>query len=275
MNIYYNTDDLEAFYSRSEALILADPDLYAAHESLLMALESGTVHSAIKDADGQWNAQIWVKRAIICGFRFSRTSVFPDWPGGARDKEAFPPRKLGAADGVRLVPGGSAVRRGSYLAPDLIIMPPAYINTGASIGPGCMVDSHVLVGSCAQIGAGVHLAAGAQIGGVLEPPQAAPVIIEDGAFIGGLAGLFEGVIVRERAVIAPGVILSGSTSIFDLVNCRQLNGEVPAGALVVPGSRPAHGAWAEKTGIQLYAPCIVKYRDAKTEAATLLEEALR
>ncbi len=157
----------------------------------------------------------------------------------------------------------------------VVVMPPAYINVGAWVGACSMVDSHALVGSCAQIGERVHLSAGAQIGGVLEPAGARPVIVEDDSFIGALSGLFEGVVVRNRAVLAPGTILTASTTLYDLVEARELRGEVPAGAVVVPGSRPARSAYAAERGISLYAPCIVKYRDAKTDAATALEGALR
>ncbi|MEI6876069.1 MAG: 2,3,4,5-tetrahydropyridine-2,6-dicarboxylate N-succinyltransferase, partial [Spirochaetota bacterium] len=179
------------------------------------------------------------------------------------------------ASNVRLVPGGSSIRRGAYVAPGVVMMPPAYINVGAWVGAGTMVDSHALVGSCAQIGERVHLSAAAQVGGVLEPAGARPVVVEDDCFVGALSGLFEGVVVRRRAVLAPGVILTGSTVLFDLVKGRELRGEVPEGAVVVPGSRPARGDYATTRGICLYAPCIVKYRDADTNAATALEEALR
>jgi 2,3,4,5-tetrahydropyridine-2-carboxylate N-succinyltransferase len=154
-------------------------------------------------------------------------------------------------------------------------MPPAYVNVGAFVGAGSMVDSHALVGSCAQIGERVHLSAGAQVGGVLEPAGALPVVVEDEAFVGGLCGLFEGVVVGRRAVLAAGVVISASTRLYDLVNSREISGEVPEGAVVVPGSRPARGAYAESLGLSLSAPCIVKYRDQKTDAATALEEALR
>jgi 2,3,4,5-tetrahydropyridine-2-carboxylate N-succinyltransferase len=167
------------------------------------------------------------------------------------------------------------VRRGARLEEGVVVMPPSYINVGAFVGRGTMVDSHALVGSCAQVGARVHVSAGVQVGGVLEPAGARPVIVEDGCFLGALSGLFEGVLLREGAVLAPGTILTSSTVIRDLVRGRELRGEVPAGAVVVPGSRPATGSYATAAGISLYVPCVVKYRDAGTDAATALEEALR
>jgi len=178
-------------------------------------------------------------------------------------------------DGIRVVPGGTSSRRGAHIAPGVVIMPPSYINVGAHIGTGTMVDSHVLVGSCARVGEKVHLSAGVQVGGVLEPPQARPVVIEDGAFIGGLCGIFEGIVIRKNAVLAPGVILSKSTRIYDLVQGREWLGEVPESAVVVPGARPARGDYAVGHGLSLQAPVIVKYRDQGTEASVTLEAALR
>lgn len=204
--------------------------------------------------------------------------------GGFRffDRDTLPLRRTkGVEEEVRIVPGGSAVRAGAHLARGVVIMPPAYVNVGAWVGEGAMVDSHVLVGSCAQIGARVHLSAGAQIGGVLEPIGLRPVIVEDDAMIGGNTGVFEGVLVRRRAVLAPGVQLTAATPLYDLVNetvHRSRPGaplNVPEGAVVVPGTRPARGEFAAEHGIQLYAPVIVKYRDEKTDAATALEEVLR
>jgi len=266
---------LEAFYSRDMDEILADPALPAAREALLGALESGEARAASRGADGSWSANAWVKRAILAGFKSTGTIEVSGWPGGAADKSAFPPRRFGAEDGVRVVPGGSSARRGARIEQGVVIMPPAYINVGAWVGAGTMVDSHALVGSCAQIGERVHLSAAAQIGGVLEPAGARPVVVEDDSFIGALCGLFEGILVRSRAVLAPGTILTASTALYDIVNGRELRGEVPEGAVVVPGSRPASGTFAAERGISLYAPCIVKYRDAKTDAATALEGALR
>jgi 2,3,4,5-tetrahydropyridine-2-carboxylate N-succinyltransferase len=268
-------EEIEAFYSRANEDILADGRLPSLHQELLAALEAGSVRAARRNGGGEWEPCPWVKRAILCGFRFSRIEPFEAWPGGARDKAAYPPRAFGDDEGVRLVPGGSAVRRGAFIGRGVVVMPPAYVNVGAYVGAGTMVDSHALVGSCAQIGEGVHLSAGVQVGGVLEPEGARPVVVEDGAFIGALSGLLEGAVVRSRAVLAPGVIITASTAIYDLARGRELRGEVPEGAVVVPGSRPARGDYAAALGIRLYAPCVVKYRDGKTDAATLLEEALR
>jgi 2,3,4,5-tetrahydropyridine-2-carboxylate N-succinyltransferase len=266
---------LEAFFSRPMDAVLADPGLGKAGEGLLGALESGSVRSASRSPDGTWSATVWVKTAILALFRSTDLVEVGFWPGGAFEKAAFPPRRLGAADGVRVVPGGSSVRRGARVEPGVVIMPPAYVNVGAWVGSGTMIDSHALVGSCAQVGSRVHLSAAAQLGGVLEPALARPVVVEDDCFVGALCGLFEGVVLRSRAVLAAGTILTASTLIYDLVKGRELRGEVPEGAVVVPGSRPARGEYASSRGLQLYAPCIVKYRDASTDAATVLEEALR
>ncbi|MEZ6003239.1 MAG: 2,3,4,5-tetrahydropyridine-2,6-dicarboxylate N-succinyltransferase [Planctomycetota bacterium] len=273
-----NQADLEAFYARPDELCLADPEGERMHAALLCWLESGAIRAAEPDAASEngWRVNSWVKRAILMGFKRSQVvpmdgcSALP-----AFDKAGYPPRRFELGDGVRVVPGGTSVRRGSHVAKGVVVMPPAYVNVGAYVGAGTMVDSHALVGSCAQIGQRVHLSAAAQIGGVLEPAGARPVIVEDEAFIGGLVGLFEGVIVRRGAVLAPGVTLTSSTVIFDLVHGAELHGEVPAGAVVVPGTRPARGDFAASKGLSLSAPMIVKYKDAKTTAATALEEALR
>jgi len=266
---------LETFYARPMDEILADPRLPAMQAALLEALEAGTVRAAQRDEDGVWRANAWVKAGVLAGFRATATAEVLGWPGSAFDRAAFPPRQFTLADGVRLVPGGSAVRRGAYVASGVVIMPPAYVNVGAYVDEGTMVDSHALVGSCAQIGKRVHLSAAAQVGGVLEPAGARPVIVEDDAFVGGLCGLFEGIVVRRRAVLAPGTLLTASTVIFDLVKGCELKGEIPEGAVVVPGNRSASGPFAQAHGLSLNAPCIVKYRDARTDAATALEEALR
>lgn len=256
-------------------------------EALLDALERGDVRAAERGADSTWRVHAWVKEEILAILRAS--AVVPQGleldtapeRSAFRDKSALPARRFAAEDGVRVVPGGSAVRRGAHLAKGVVCMPPMYVNVGAFVGEGTMIDSHALVGSCAQIGARVHVSAAAQIGGVLEPANARPVIVEDGAFVGGCTGLFEGVLVRERAVIAAGVVLSASTPVFDLVHEVELRGdrthplEIPANAVVVPGSRPASSKWARERGLSSACALIVKYRDARTDGATALEDALR
>jgi 2,3,4,5-tetrahydropyridine-2-carboxylate N-succinyltransferase len=198
-----------------------------------------------------------------------------------RDKAMLPVRRFTEGSKVRIVPGGTSVRRGTHVGPGVVIMPPSYVNVGAYIGEETMVDSHVLVGSCAQVGKRVHLSAGAQIGGVLEPANARPVIVEDGAFIGGNCGLYEGVLVRTGAVLAAGVVLTAGSVVFDLVNGRELRGsreeplEIPERAVVVTGSRPVQHEWARERGLSINCALIVKYRDEKTDRSIALEEALR
>jgi 2,3,4,5-tetrahydropyridine-2-carboxylate N-succinyltransferase len=254
----------------------------AAFVELRDALDRGTVRAATRAADGAWHANVWVKQGILLGFRLGELAAHPT-AGALRffDKDTLPLKTLDVSDGVRVVPGGSAIRAGAYVAPGVICMPPMYVNIGAYVDEGTMIDSHALVGSCAQIGRRVHLSAAAQVGGVLEPPGALPVIIEDDAFVGGNCGIYEGTIVRERAVLAPGTILSGATPVYDVVrdtvyrrqDDRPL--EIPPGAVVVPGSRPVASGAGPTAGLSLYAPVIVKYRDAKTDAATRIEDLLR
>jgi 2,3,4,5-tetrahydropyridine-2,6-dicarboxylate N-succinyltransferase len=254
---------------------------------LLEALESGEVRSARRDENGKWIAVPWVKRGILLGFR---TGAIVDMspPAGRAgpvftffDKHTFPARAFQPSDGVRIVPGGSSVRRGAHLARGVVCMPPMYVNVGAWVGEGTMIDSHALVGSCAQIGARVHLSAAAQVGGVLEPVNASPVAIEDDVIVGGNCGVYEGTIVRERAVLAAGVVLTRGTPVFDLEREQVYRGsadaplEIPAGAVVVPGARAAKGEWAKSHGLSLQTPVIVKYRDEKTDLATALEAWLR
>jgi 2,3,4,5-tetrahydropyridine-2-carboxylate N-succinyltransferase len=253
-----------------------------AFQTLKAALNAGTVRAAEREPDGRWRVNAWVKAGILLGFRLGR--IAPAAIGGPfpfYDKDTYPLRTLLPSDGVRVVPGGSAIRDGCYVAPGVVCMPPMYINVGAYVAEGTMVDSHALVGSCAQIGRRVHLSAAAQIGGVLEPAGALPVIIEDDVLVGGNCGVYEGTIVRERAVLAPGTTLSAGTSVFDLVHDRVLRREgdrpleIPAGAVVVPGTRPVKSGPGAASGIGLYAPVIVKYRDEKTDTAVRLEELLR
>jgi 2,3,4,5-tetrahydropyridine-2-carboxylate N-succinyltransferase len=244
-------------------------------------LNAGKVRAAEK-VDGSWKLNSWVKKGILLGFRLgSLTDVSINENFRYFDKDTYPLKKLTLKDNVRAVPGGTAIRDGAFVAPTVVIMPPAYINVGAYIDEGTMIDSHALVGSCAQIGKRVHLSAGAQIGGVLEPVGEMPVIIEDDVVVGGNCGVYEGTIVRGRAVLGAGVILTGSTPVYDSVKQaiyrKSKDGpvEIPEGALVVPGSRPLNSQFGAEHHLSLYAPIIVKYRDEKTDAATVLEEGLR
>jgi 2,3,4,5-tetrahydropyridine-2-carboxylate N-succinyltransferase len=259
----------------------------------LAALETGLIRAAEPDpaAPGGWRVNTWVKQGILLCFRVPGLRDWRDPIFAARDRSAFGLLDLldsvgareAAAAGApwRVVPGGTTVRSGAHLEPGVTIMPPAYLNVGAWVGRGTMVDSHALVGSCAQIGRKVHLSAAAQVGGVLEPVGARPVIVEDDAFVGGGSGLYDGVIVGRGAVLAAGVILTGSSRLIDLVNETEHVGTpeaplvVPPGAVVVPGTRPASGAYAVRLGIALSTPVIVKHRDPSTEARVALEEALR
>ena len=259
-----------------------EPAARVAFMELKAALNAGTVRAAERGPDGQWRANAWVKAGILLGFRLGRVQpAASGTPFPFYDKDTYPLRRITLEDGVRIVPGGSAIRDGCYVAPGVVCMPPMYVNVGAYIGEGTMIDSHALVGSCAQIGRRVHLSAAAQIGGVLEPAGALPVIIEDEVLVGGNCGVYEGTIVRERAVLAPGTLLTGGTPVFDLVHDRvyRRDGErpleIPAGAVVVPGTRSVRSGPGLDSGIGLYAPVIVKYRDDKTETATRLEELLR
>jgi 2,3,4,5-tetrahydropyridine-2,6-dicarboxylate N-succinyltransferase len=260
----------------------ADDAAFALLDEVWAALRSGAARAARKDGD-RWVAQPRVKEAILWAFRAGALRDVPETGGEVSfsDKHNLPVQVLSAESGRRVVPGGTTVRDGAYIARGVIIMPPSYINVGAYVDADTMVDSHALVGSCAQIGRNVHLSAGVQVGGVLEPIGAVPVIIEDDVMVGGNSGIYEGTIVRSGAVIGTGVILNASTPVYDLargvVHRKTSDGplEIPAGAVVVQGSRPARGEFAEREGIQLYTPVIVKYRDARTDAATALEDSLR
>lgn len=245
-------------------------------ETILEQLEKGSVRAANPEGDG-WKANKTVKEAILASFSAGENTEYSGIYEGFVDKHNLPPRKFTKSDDVRLVPGGSSVRRGAYVAPGVIIMPPAYINVGAYVDEGTMVDSHALVGSCAQVGKNVHLSAGVQLGGVLEPVGLAPVVIEDDCFIGAGAVIVEGILVKKRAVIAPGVTLSKSIPVYDCVNERRLEkgAPIPEGAVVIPGSRPMGGEWAEDNGLSMACPLIVKYRDEQSDASLELEDALR
>lgn len=247
-------------------------------KEILDQLESGKLRAA-KKVDGLWVANKEVKEGILAAFKAGENVDMVDfgWPGFV-DKHNIPPRKFTPESKVRLVPGGSSIRKGSYVAEGVIVMPPAYINTGAFVDSGSMVDSHALVGSCAQIGKSVHLSAAVQIGGVLEPIGASPVVIEDNCFIGAGAVIVEGIQVLSGAVVAPGVILSKGTPIYDAVHEKQItNGVIPENAVVVPGTRPVSTKlnWAKENGLSLNCAIIVKYRDEKTDESLHLEEFLR
>ena len=272
-------EKIEAMFAKSE-FGSDDRELY---EEFKTALRRGEIRSAVRGEDGVWRANAWVKQGILLGFRMGKMSEMSQPTETLRffDKDTFPLRPMSLDDGVRIVLGGSAIRDGSYVAPGVVVVPPAYINVGAYVDEGTMVDSHALVGSCAQIGKRVHLSAAAQIGGVLEPVNAAPVVIEDDVLVGGNTGVYEGTVVRERAVLASGVILTRSTPIFDLPNETIIKSdgdiplEVPAGAVVVQGSREITKGFGNENGLSIYCPIIVKYRDEKTDASTKLEDYLR
>lgn len=240
------------------------------------ALEKGTLRAAAPAGDN-WVADETVKSEILAAFRAGKLAGYSGIYDGFVDKDNLPPRYFEPEEGVRLVPGGSAVRRGAYIAEGVVIMPPSYINTGAYISSGTMIDSHVLVGCCAQIGKNVHLSAGVQIGGVLEPVGINPVIIEDDCFLGAGSVVVEGILVKSGAVIAPGVILSKSIPVYDCVHEVILGkgAAIPEGAVVIPGTRPAGSSWAREHGLSVSCPLIIKYRDQGTNASLVLEEALR
>ena len=266
--------------------LYADPETHLdearrAVAELLTELDFGRVRAA-ENEGGRWVARAWVKRGILLGFRMGTLTELP-MAGPLRflDKDTFPLKSLTASSGVRVVPGGTSVRRGAYLAPGVTIMPPAYVNVGAYVDAATMIDSHALVGSCAQVGKRVHISAGAQIGGVIEPVGEVPVVLEDDVLVGGNCGVYEGTIVRERAVIGAGVILTGATPVYDVVRgeiYRRTEGgplEIPAGAVVVPGARAIREGRGAEWGLSLQTPVIVKYRDAQTDGSAALEPILR
>jgi 2,3,4,5-tetrahydropyridine-2-carboxylate N-succinyltransferase len=251
---------------------------------LRTALSAGDVRAAVPDEASPtgWRVNAWVKRGILLAFRFgSIVDMTADGRGLYFDKDTLPLKPLSAASGVRIVPGGSSVRDGAYLGRDVICMPPMYVNIGAYIGDQSLIDSHALVGSCAQVGHRVHVSAAAQIGGVLEPVGALPVIVEDDVLIGGNCGVYEGTVVKKRAVLAAGTILTGSTPIYDLTTGSIIQpqpGEpliVPEGAVVVPGTRPVQSGRGREWGLSVATPVIVKYRDERTSARTALEQWIR
>jgi 2,3,4,5-tetrahydropyridine-2-carboxylate N-succinyltransferase len=273
-------EQVEALSSRSGSeFTVQDRTLF---DEFKRALNRGEVRAAERASDGTWRVNSWVKQGILLGFRMGKLTDMSASPSlRFFDKDTYPVRPTTVEDSVRIVPGGSSIRDGAYVAPGVVCMPPMYVNVGAYVDEGTMIDSHSLVGSCAQVGKRVHLSAAAQIGGVLEPVGAVPVIIEDDVLVGGGCGVYEGTIVHERAVLAAGTILTGSTPVYDLarekIYQRSVDAplEIPAGAVVVPGSRSVRGECGRAWGLSLYAPVIVKYRDEKTERAVQLEDYLR
>ena len=273
---------IERHFAAGPAAI-GDNSAMTAFLALRAALEAGEVRAASPDASAPsgWRVNAWVKQGILLGFRLGVLDEFPAAGFSFIDKSTFPVRHFGSGDGVRVVPGGSSVRAGAFVARGVVCMPPMYINAGAYVDEGTMVDSHALVGSCAQVGKRVHLSAAAQIGGVLEPVNASPVVIEDDVLVGGNCGVYEGTVVRQGAVLAAGTILTRGTPVFDLVNGVILRATaemplvVPENAVVVPGSRAVGKGKGQEWGLSVYAPVIVKYRDDKTDLSTALEHLLR
>lgn len=273
-------EEIEALAARSGSEFnVTDRALF---DEFKTQLNRGAIRAAERRPDGSWSVNTWVKQGILLGFRMGQLVDMSSTPPlRFFDKDTYPVRPTTVADNVRIVPGGSSIRDGAYIAPGVVCMPPMYVNAGAYVDEGTMIDSHALVGSCAQIGKRVHLSAAAQIGGVLEPVGAVPVVIENDVLVGGGCGVYEGTIVHERAVLAAGTILTGSTPVYDLAREKIYQRtpsaplEIPAGAVVVPGSRSVRGECGQAWGLSLYAPVIVKYRDEKTERAVQLEDYLR
>ncbi|PKL85883.1 MAG: 2,3,4,5-tetrahydropyridine-2,6-dicarboxylate N-succinyltransferase [Ignavibacteriae bacterium HGW-Ignavibacteriae-1] len=251
-------------------------------ERFAQQLDTGKIRAAEPLGNGEWQVNQWVKKGILLLFRagtmhdFSNDDNFKFF-----DKHTLPTKNIDLESNIRVVPGGSTIRRGAYVADGVICMPPMYINIGSYVDSGTMIDSHALVGTCAQIGKNVHISAAAQIGGVLEPAGARPVIVEDNVMVGGNCGIYEGVRVRKNAVLASGVILTASTKIYDLVNETIITSgennplEVPENAVLVAGSRKINSEFAQDNGLSIYTPLIVKYRDSKTDAKTALNFDLR
>jgi 2,3,4,5-tetrahydropyridine-2-carboxylate N-succinyltransferase len=274
---------IESLFAQGERADAAEAR--SAFADLRVLLSRGEARAAEPDTASStgWRVNAWVKQGILLGFRHGVLADASMDHGRLAffDKDTLPLRRLTLQDGVRVVPGGSAVRDGAFLAHGVICMPPMYVNIGAWVGDGSMIDSHALVGSCAQVGRGVHVSAGAQIGGVLEPVGALPVIVEDDVLVGGNTGLYEGAVIKSRAVVGAGTVLTGSTPVYDLPNGRILRPEhgaplvVPEGAVVVPGSRAVTVGRGRDWGLSLATPVIVKYRDDRTDARTELEAWLR
>jgi len=276
-------DQIELHYAQ-DVKTIDKPSALRAFNELKFFLNGGEVRAANRSSEAKngWIVHGWVKKGILLGFRLGELTDFSEKEHFHYfDKSTYPLKRLTTDHNIRLVPGGSSIRDGAYVAKGVVIMPPAYINVGAYVDEGTMIDSHALVGSCAQVGKRVHLSAACQIGGVLEPIGALPVIIEDDVFVGGQCGVYEGTIVRRRAVLGAGVVLTGSSRLFDIPNKRIYTRTkdspliIPEGAVVVQGSRSLEGTFATSNGLSISTPIIIKYRDEKTDASTALEESLR
>ena len=272
---------IEKYFTTGTAAV-DDPAAMTAFQELRAALEWGEIRAAEPDAESAtgWRVNAWVKQGILLGFRLGH--LVPSGDGlPCIDKHTFPVRRFSPEDGIRIVTGGSAIRAGAYLAKGVICAPPMYINTGTYVDEGTMIDSHALVGSCAQVGKHVHLSAASQVGGVLEPVNASPVILEDDVLVGGNCGIYEGTIVRKRAVLAAGTVLTRGTPVYDVVRGEVLRADdakpliIPEGAVVVPGARAVNKGKGQEWGLSVYTPVIVKYRDEKTELSLALEDLLR
>jgi 2,3,4,5-tetrahydropyridine-2-carboxylate N-succinyltransferase len=277
-------DQIESLYAAGAAADKASAR--SAFAELRRALGAGAIRAAAPDPESPtgWRVNAWVKQGILLGFRFGDTVEMSPGRDGSLpfyDKDTMPLKRPGVEGGIRIVPGGSSIREGAFVAKGVICMPPMYINIGAYVGEGTLVDSHALVGSCAQVGSRVHISAGAQIGGVLEPVGALPVIIEDDVLVGGNTGIYEGAVIKTRAVIAAGTVLTGSTPVYDLPNgviIKPAAGQplvVPPGAVVVPGARAVSVGHGPEWGLSLATPVIVKYRDDRTDTRTELEAWIR
>lgn len=274
--------EVERLFALPPSELIYDPALIDVCTDFLHALDTGAIRAASPKADGSWMVNLWVKQGILLLFRKGKmVDMSTDDNFRFFDKDTIPTKTIGLDDGVRIVPGGSSIRTGAFLSSGVICMPPMYINIGAWIGEGTMIDSHALVGTCAQIGARVHISAAAQIGGVLEPAGARPVIVEDDVMVGGNCGVYEGVRVRKRAVLGSGVVLNASTPVYDLVTETVIRSsadeplEIPEGAVVVAGARAVQSSWGATNGLSVSTPLIIKYRDERTDARTALEDALR
>jgi 2,3,4,5-tetrahydropyridine-2-carboxylate N-succinyltransferase len=262
--------------------ISSNTDITIILKEFLEGLNNGSIRAAEPGENGIWKVNQWVKKGILQLFKHSQmTDMSKDVNFKFFDKDTIPVKPISISDGIRIVPGGSTIRTGCYVAPGVICMPPMYINIGSYVDSGTMVDSHALVGTCAQIGKNVHISAAAQIGGVLEPAGARPVIVEDEVMIGGNCGVYEGVMLKKRAVLGSGVILTASTKVYDIVNGTILQStpdkplEIPENAVVIPGTRAINTPFAKEHGLSIASPIIIKYRDDKTDARTALTEDLR